>query len=265
MTGAELLSIRAVNGRIAGAKRRLFFIDFDGTLVPIVRRPELVVFSDRSREALRVLNGRRDTEIAIVSGRPLSFIRRTVRLRGMICAGNHGLEIAGPGVDFRHPEAVAARPALLKMKRAWKGLSGAFPGAIVEDKRMSVTFHYRQVRPSLQEDARQAAAAAAEMLPAGGLRLTAGKKIVEARPAVRWGKGDALRFLFDRWGYRAEEDLPVVLGDDETDRDMFAVVGGEGLAVHVGHGSAPPEANARVGSPSSVTSLLEKAANLPRR
>jgi trehalose-phosphatase len=263
MTGAELLTIRAVNRRIAGAKRRLFFIDFDGTLVPIVRRPELVVFSDRSREALRALNCRPDTEVAIVSGRPLSFIRRVLRLRGMICAGNHGLEIAGPGVDFRHPEAVAARPALLKIKRAWQGLSGAFPGAIVEDKGMSVTFHYRQVRPSLQEDARQAAAA--EALPAGGLRLTAGKKIVEARPAVRWGKGDALRFLFDRWGCRAGEDLPVVLGDDETDRDMFAVVGGEGLAVYVGRGSAPPEANARVGGPSTVTSLLEKAAHLPLR
>ncbi len=264
MSGGSVKTFRDILRRVAGAERVFWFIDFDGTLVPIVRRPDLVVFGDESREALRSLSRRPRTRVAIVSGRPLAFIRRRIGLRGLICAGNHGLEVRGPGVDFRHPGAVAARPSLLRVTRAWRTLLPGYPGALVEDKGMSVTFHYRQVRPSRQAGARRdAREAAAGMEGAGRVRLTEGKKIVEARPPVRWGKGDALKLLLRHWGYGRRDDLLVVLGDDETDRDMFGLVKGEDLAVFVGRGEAPPEATARLGGPASVRRLLERSAALP--
>jgi trehalose 6-phosphate phosphatase len=232
--------------------------------VRIVRDPEKVVLTDAAREALAGLSRREDTSVAVVSGRPLSFLRRRVDLPAVTFAGNHGLEVAGPGLRFRHPEAVAARPVLLQAKKAWADLLPRFPGGLVEDKGMSVTFHYRQVVPALQEKARRGALAAVKKTGDSGLvKITGGKKVVEVRPPVAWGKGEALTYLLDRWGYRRGADLVVVLGDDETDRDMFAPVRSSGLAVFVGRGAAPPEATGRLRGPAAVRDLLQRAAGLP--
>jgi trehalose 6-phosphate phosphatase len=263
MAAVGLPGSRDILRRLSGAERVFWFIDFDGTLVPIVRRPELVVFGDDSREALRALSLESRSRVAVVSGRPLAFVRRRIGLRGLVYAGNHGLEVRGPGVEFRHPGAVAARPSLLQIKRAWLRMAPGLPGSIVEDKGMSVTFHYRRVRPSRQEEARLLALETAGAPESGGaIRLTAGKKIVEARPAVNWGKGEALGMLLEEGGYRRGKDLVAAFGDDETDRDMFRLVKGEDLAVFVGRGDPPPEANARLGGPASLTRLLGKAAAL---
>jgi trehalose 6-phosphate phosphatase len=250
--------------KVARAERVLWFVDFDGTLVRIVRDPDKVVLTDEARQALAGLSGREDTRVAVVSGRPLSFVRRRVGLPGITFAGNHGLEVAGPGFRFRHPEAVTARPGLLEAKKAWAGLLPRFPGALVEDKGLSVTFHYRQVAPPLQEKARRGALSAAKRIgDAGLLKITGGKKVVEVRPPVAWGKGDALKYLLDRWEYRRGADLVVALGDDETDRDMFAPVHSSGLAVFVGRGSAPPEATGHLRGPAAVRDFLRQAAGLP--
>jgi trehalose-phosphatase len=266
MTAGGLPGSPDILRRLSGAERVFWFIDFDGTLVPIVRRPEMVVFSDDSREALRALSRESRSRVAVISGRPLAFVRRRIGLRGLVYAGNHGLEVRGPGILFRHPAAVAARPALLRVKRAWLRVTPGLPGSIVEDKGMSVTFHYRRVRPSRQEEARLLALeTAGELESSGDIRLTAGKKIVEARPSVNWGKGEALRMLLEHWGCRRGKDLIAVFGDDETDRDMFRLVKGKGLAVFVGRGGPPPEATARLGGPASVTRLLEKAGALRRQ
>ena len=87
--------------------------------------------------------------------------------------------------------------------------------------------------------------------------------VVEVRPPVEWGKGEALRYLLGLWGYCRDTDLAVVIGDDETDRDMFAPVRSRGLAVFVGRGQAPPEANGRLRGPAAVRDLLLRAAQLP--
>lgn len=251
--------------RIATAQRVFWFIDFDGTLAGIRRDPEKVVLGSETREALARLSGRRNARVAIVSGRPLAYVRRQVDLPSVVCAGNHGLEIDGPGVRFRHPEAAAARPGMLRLKEAWGALLPRFRGAMVEDKSLSVTFHYRRVPPPLAEGARREALAAARRTRGEhDLRITMGKMVVEVRPPVLWGKGEALRYLLGRWRYCRGADLAVVIGDDETDRDMFAPVRSAGLAVFVGRGDVPAEANGRLRGPAAVKDLLLRAGDLPR-
>ena len=150
------------------------------------------------------------------------------------------------------------------MKEEWAALLPRFRGALVEDKGLSVTFHYRRVQLSLTERARKEALAVARRAEnEEGLRITGGKMVVEVRPSVEWGKGEALRYLLGRWGYCRDSDLAVVIGDDETDRDMFAPVRARGLSVFVGRGEAPPEANGRLRGPSAVRELLRRAAQLP--
>jgi trehalose-phosphatase len=259
----SLLAPAGMLRRIAAAPRVFWFLDFDGTLVGIRRDPEKVALGSDTREAVAGISSRENARVAVVSGRPLVYIRRQVALKDVVCAGNHGLEMRGPGVSFLHPEAVDARPALLRTKKAWSAIVPRFRGALVEDKGLSVTFHYRRVRPSLAEGARKEALATARRTgEEESLRITGGKMVVEVRPSVEWGKGEALRYLLGRWGYCRDSDLAVVIGDDETDRDMFAPVRSRGLAVFVGRGEAPPEANGRLRGPAEVRGLLRRAARL---
>jgi trehalose-phosphatase len=248
-------------GRIAAAERVFWFIDFDGTLVPIVRRPELVDFDAGRRAALSLLASRQAMRVTVISGRPLADLRRLINLPRVTCAGNHGLEIAGAGIRFSHPEGVSARASLKGVLGAWREAAERYRGSLVEDKGMSITFHYRQVGIARQEEACRAARVEAEKFAAAGkIRITAGKKVVEARPPVAWGKGDALLHLLQHWRYRRGKDLVVALGDDETDRDMFGPARDEGLAIFVGRRKAPPEATARIPGSAAVARFIEKAA-----
>ena len=116
--------------RVASAPRVFWFIDFDGTLVPIVRRPELVSFDDARRDVLSRLAGRRSMKVAVISGRPLSFLAPKIGLSRVTCAGNHGLEISGPGLRFLHPAARSSRPAVERVKRAWEETATTIPPGV---------------------------------------------------------------------------------------------------------------------------------------
>lgn len=254
------LSRKVMLRRITAARRVLWFIDFDGTLVPIRRRPDLAALDEEGRDILARLAAEEKMTVAVISGRPLAFVRQQVNMSKITCAGNHGLEMHGPALKFRHGGAAAARPSLLRIMKKWQGIVPDFSGSLVEDKGMTVTFHYRQVASGRQEEARRRALAAAEpQAGAGRIRMAGGKKLVEARPPVTWGKGEALRHLLRSWDYREGRDLAVALGDDETDRGMFAAVRDGGLAVFVGSGGAPPEANARLAGPAAVRLFLQRA------
>ena len=105
--------------RIGAAERVFWFIDFDGTLVPIVRRPELVDFDAGRQAALAHLAGLQKMRVTVISGRPLADVSRLIGIPTITCAGNHGLEIAGAGIRFRHPGGVSARASLEGVKRGW--------------------------------------------------------------------------------------------------------------------------------------------------
>ena len=152
-----MLTARDMLKRIGSAERVFWFIDFDGTLVPIVRRPELVELETGRRAALSLLASREATRVTVISGRPLADVRRLIDLPTVACAGNHGLEISGAGISFRHPGGAEARDSLEGVKRGWVAVAARYRGSLVEDKGMSVTFHYRQVGASLQEEARREA------------------------------------------------------------------------------------------------------------
>ena len=75
-------------------KRPAVFLDYDGTLTPIVARPELAVLAEEMRRTVRTLAAR--CPVAIVSGRDRTDVQRLVRIEGLIYAGSHGFDIAGP-------------------------------------------------------------------------------------------------------------------------------------------------------------------------
>ncbi len=253
----DLIALRRDAGRM------LVALDFDGTLSPIVERPEDAALLDEVAEPLRRLVGRSDTVAAIVSGRGLADVRSRVARPELFYAGNHGFEIEGPGVDRIHPAAREARPGL---ESAIAGLNEALsdePGVQVEDKRWTLSIHYRRATRDGAED--RVRAAVLEHCRRPGLRVTEGKKVFEVRPDVEWHKGKATEFLLDVVSKESGggHELPAIfIGDDRTDEDAFAVVRERGGGIVVGD---PPPADTRaiawVRGPVEVASLIRELAD----
>lgn len=197
--------------------RLVLLLDFDGTLAPIVARPELAAMPERTRRALDRLMAMDGVEVAVVSGRGLADVRERAAIPGIAYAGNHGMEIEGAGLERIHPEAAAARPALERAaERISRGLEG-IDGAFVEDKGLTLSIHFRQAADR-EDDVRAAVRAGVEGEDA--LKIMEGKMVLEVRPRVEWDKGRAVLFLLGEM--RPPAGTPVLyLGDDRTDEDAF--------------------------------------------
>lgn len=226
--GHALQALGAIAEQVARAHSLLIGLDFDGTLAPIAEHPDLPVLPPPLRPLLQALAAHQRIQVAIVSGRALPDLQARVGIDGLVYAGNHGLEMVGPGVQFVHPDAVATRDVLGRLAARLRQRLAAVSGALVEDKGLTLSIHYRQVDPAAI-DAVGAAVRAAVAGCADRVRLTRGSMVHEIRPRVAWHKGSALRWLRDRLD---GDVLPMVLGDDQTDEDAFRAFP-EGVTVRV--------------------------------
>lgn len=249
-----------VSRQLTAASRIALFSDYDGTLAPIVERPELAEMPSGTRESLKKLAQRSHYSIGIVSGRALSDLRDRVGIKGIIYAGNHGLEIEGPGIRFVDPVAEEIRPLLNLMGRVLTNAMKTIKGATVEDKGLTLSVHYRMA--DIHEESRvkntfDNTVATAHSL--GKIRVTRGKKVFEVRPPVDWDKGRAIAFLLDAYARQSGKGLvlPIFLGDDATDEDGFRVLKERnGISIYVGPGGASSSAMYFLRSPNEVETFL---------
>lgn len=244
------------------AGRMLFAVDFDGTLAPIVERPDAARPLPAARDALRRLAARPDSDVAVVTGRALEDVRARLDLNGIVYAGNHGMEIEGPEIERHHPEAVAARPRLAACAEALRHELANVEGVEIEDKGLTLSVHYRRVDdPTVARTVPGRVRRCCGEAP--GLRLTEGKKVVEVRPDVSWDKGRATRFLLDALEAGGGTLVPALfIGDDRTDEDAFRVLSDRGGGILVG---PVPEAGtaavAGLDSPEQVADFLAALAD----
>ena len=229
----RLARLRSEPGRAA------VLLDVDGTLAPIVARPELAAVPEETREQVRRLAGRYAL-VACISGRTGAEAARLVGVEGVVYVGVHGLELA--------PEAERWREALRPFaEEDWPWL---------EDKGLTVAFHWREAPDD--EEARLSLEAVAEQARAAGLEAHWGRKVLELRPPVEADKGTAVRALL------AERGLGRALyaGDDTTDLDAFRGLDGLEVAVRVVVASAEGPVDLReaadlvVASPDEQLELL---------
>ena len=212
------------------------FLDYDGTLTPRVANPDDARLSDPARQALEEAARAPNLDIAIVSGRALDDLKERVGIAGFTYVGNHGFEMEGPGLAFRHERTERSLEAMRQAADALEAL--AVPGARVEPKGVTLSYHLRAV----PADARPAAVRQAEaVLRRRRLRVTFGHDVVEGRPALDWHKGRAvLHVLVHRHG----ADWParvraLYVGDDVTDEDAFRSLRGIGRSICVASNHVP--------------------------
>jgi alpha,alpha-trehalase len=138
-----ITSFHAIEERM-GEKRVAVFLDYDGTLTPIVSRPEDAVLAAEMRERLLQLSTH--CQVAIVSGRGLEDVRGFVAIDDIYYAGSHGFEMAGPnGYRRDHEEAEGYLPALDEVEAELRERLKDIPGSQVERKKFTVAIHYRNV------------------------------------------------------------------------------------------------------------------------
>lgn len=256
--------------QLRSARHILLLLDYDGTLTPIVERPELANLPKSARQLLQALARQRRFKLGVISGRALADLKAKVGISNIVYAGNHGLEIEGPGITFVNPLAEEFRPVLRLMHYVLSQALGAIKGVLVEDKGLTLSVHYRQVAADKSTEVKsifnRIAQGAATL---GKIRITSGKKVYEIRPAVAWDKGKAVKMLMKKYGKGGRKSglLPIYIGDDVTDEDGFKVIEnyGSGISVFIGQQERQSSARYFLESPTEVARFLEILLEQARR
>ncbi len=244
-----------------GGLRPALFLDYDGTLTPIVERPADAELSDTMHARLEGLAGL--CPVAVVSGRDLADVRRRVDIDGLWYAGSHGFDIAGPGGERdTYQEGTDYLPALDAAEEELRDTLEGINGCEVERKRFSIAVHYRRVAETEVGDVAKAVEAARDAHR--GLRLSRGKKVHELQPDVRWDKGRALRWLMEVLDAGDRPLVPIYLGDDVTDEDAFRELADpalDGVGIVVSTASdRTTHAAYRLDDPPAVAEFLDRLA-----
>jgi alpha,alpha-trehalase len=231
--------------------RLAVFLDYDGTLTPIVSHPEDAWLSDSTRQTLRELAG--CVPVAILSGRDLDDVRGRVHVDGVVYAGSHGFDIAGGG-GLRRQLGAAYLSVLQTAETELREALDEIPGAQLERKHFSVAAHYRNVN---ENDAfRVALAVDAVAARHHELRRIDGKKVYELLPRIEWDKGKAVMWLLEALGLERENVRPIYIGDDNTDEDAFRAIDKHGVAILVSEQPQPTTARYSLKNPAEVERFL---------
>ncbi|KAG2410509.1 trehalose-phosphate phosphatase [Vigna angularis] len=189
-------------------KQIVMFLDYDGTLSPIVDDPDRAFMSDS--------------------------VYNFVRLAELYYAGSHGMDIQGPTRDSKYSNKDKGEPVLFQPASEFLPMIDevynqlvekmkSIPGARVENNKFCASVHFRCVDEKKWSELAQEVRSVLKEYPK--LRLNQGRKVLEIRPSIKWDKGKALEFLLESLGFANCNDVfPVYIGDDKTDEDAFKVM-----------------------------------------
>lgn len=223
------------------SKQPAVFLDYDGTLTPIVDRPEDALISQSMREAVRGL-ARRCT-VCVVSGRDRKVVQELMGVDDLVVAGSHGFDIWSPEEGrIEHEAGSGSSSALDGVKARLNEEAGSIEGVLIEPKSVSVAVHYRLVSEAERPKVREAVDALLADHP-NDLKVTPGKMVYEIQPKIDWDKGKAVLYLLEALDLDPNVVTPMYLGDDITDEDAFEALEGRGVGVFVGRADDPEVAD----------------------
>jgi len=236
-----------------GQQQVIVFLDYDGTLTPIVDRPELAVLSQDMREALELLS--RQCPVGIISGRDRKDVADLVNLDSLIYAGSHGFDIAGPeGLHLHHEVGAQFSSTLDHAERDIRNRLHHISGSLIERKKFSISVHYRLINPDHVSQVEKIITQVLIDFP--NLRRSKGKKVFEIQPRLEWDKGKALLWLLDGLNWKENNYYPIYIGDDLTDEDAFRVLQDVGLGIVVEEGYRFSSATYALQNPNEVQQFL---------
>ncbi|XP_054796528.1 probable trehalose-phosphate phosphatase 1 isoform X2 [Prosopis cineraria] len=239
--------------KAASGKDMVVFLDYDGTLSPIVNDPDCAFMSEEMRAA--VCEVAKNFPTAIISGRSRDKVKGFVKLNNVYYAGSHGMDIMAPSMPARSSDgdhynmaldttkdngvpfqpAKKFLPAIREILKVLENEIKGIQGARIEDNGFCISVHFRQVQ----------------------------EKVLEIRPSIEWNKGHALEYFLDTLGLSSSSNiLPVYIGDDRTDEDAFKVIQERGQGYPIIVSSIPKDTRAlySLRDPSEVLIFLSRLA-----
>jgi trehalose 6-phosphate synthase/phosphatase len=220
------------------ANRRLLMFDYDGTLVPFARRPQLATPPPALLDLLHALASDGNNLVAVMSGRSADNLDRWFGKTPEMCL------VAEHGAEIKFPSASAWEALRPRASTDWKPtvmpilehFVDRIPGSFVEEKKFALVWHYRMAEPEFGEWlANELVSMLEAMLAETELRAFRGEKIVEVKP-VWASKGEAIERLLRAV---SNPDFIFAAGDDRTDEDVFERLPTDAWTVHVGPGPSP--------------------------
>ncbi|KYG00191.1 glycosyl transferase family 1 [Sorangium cellulosum] len=215
------------------APQRVWILDYDGTLVPFAPVPDLAAPDEELLALLRALSER--DRVHVVSGRRRADIERWLGALPLHLHAEHGF--------WSRPKASDDWVALEPDAAAWKGevrkiledVTRRTPGTFIEEKTVTLAWHYRTAEPELaSQHVRELCARLEARIPMDALELLAGAKVIEVRPRGVH-KGRVVPLILDDAPARA---AVIAIGDDRTDEDIFAALPPSACTIHVGNASS---------------------------
>ncbi|MDP3987975.1 MAG: trehalose-phosphatase [Candidatus Levybacteria bacterium] len=219
-------------------KRIGLFLDFDGTLASINERPGDVFLPSKTKQILLDLKEKSGFYLAIISGRGLEDLKSKVNIPNITYSGNHGLEWEIDGKkESRFIKKIKFK-MLANLKKRIEKLKLEFKGVYVEDKKITISIHYRVVaQDQLEAFKKKIEKLIKPYVQSGKLIVMRGKKVYSIRPKAGWNKGMFSKLLVEQLSKKkASKLLPIYIGDDTTDEDAFLRLK-EGITVKVGESS----------------------------
>jgi alpha,alpha-trehalase len=234
-------------------KRLAIFLDYDGTLTPIVSRPDMAILSASMRATLEHLSRR--CTLAVISGRDLRDVRSRVDIDHIFYAGSHGFDIAGPGKEqVQYEQGTEYLSLLDQAEQELREKLAHIEGCLIERKRFSIAVHYRQVEAPAVQQLKETVAEVLHLHTQ--LRLSKGKKVYELQPNIDWHKGKALRWLLQALELKRDDVIPLYIGDDVTDEDAFAAIRDDGIGILVAEKARQTQAHYLLKDPQEVQRFL---------
>jgi len=238
----------------AEQRKIALFLDYDGTLTPIVNDPDKAFLDENTRQTLEKVAGK--WVVAVISGRDLQAIQNFVQLDNLYYAGSHGFDISGPAdLTLEMQKGKEFLPVLDKARGHLEKKLTRIPGAAIERKQFSIAIHYRNVKQTDTQSVKQAVRHVQAEHPE--LRITEGKKVFELQPDIEWHKGKALTWLMEKLTLHLDTYYPMYMGDDITDEDAFESLKTIGTSIVVKGSSHPTSADFVLENTRETAAFLE--------
>lgn len=241
-----------------GNKKLALFLDYDGTLTPIVNNPDKAKLSSDMRQIIKSLS--EQCTVSVISGRDRADVKEKVNLPEITYAGSHGLDISGP--DIKHIVGEKALPNLDEIEKKIKRKLKSLEGATIERKKLVVAVHYREAKEKEKEIKNYLH----ELVDGyDNLKIIFNKMVVEIRPDINWDKGSAIEYLLEKLPLNDAETVPVFLGDDITDEDGFRAVQRKGVGIVVGNHGQKSFARYKLADQEEVKKFLHELKDILNR
>jgi len=233
------------------SKKRLFFLDYDGTLIGFRNDANKAVPTHEVYAILDKIQESPENQIVIISGRPHETLEKWFAGKGYILIGEHGVWKKYPGTAWKS-KADLSNTWKSSIKKVMHKYANRTAGAFIEEKEYSLAWHYRKTQPGLgQLRAQELIDSMRYLIPHHGLQLLRGDKVIEVKNRdVNKGKA-AISIVRN-----LQPDFIFAIGDDATDEDMFIELP-KSNTISIKVGSKKSMAKFYVENQQEVTQLLQ--------